>query len=310
MAATTVRWLNSPVYRASLLRRAPLVAVLASLGLIGVALMEPVLPYSQAEVQSRGLDIVMVLDLSSSMQESMEGYRPFLAPSGPVVVNSDGTLTVAPTGKTRLQATKDAIKAFIGRRRDDRIGLVVFSDHAYVVSPLTFDYDYLVRYVDLVDDRLLQGEGQTAIGEGLALANHLLARQGKGRSQGHQAIVLFTDGENNRGQDPLGALTASKAANIRVHFIGVALEEDIRKKPEVRRLLQSIQRLGGRYFTANSEGDLMSASSAINAIEKGVLVNKVYVRDAPVYEWFAVPALLCLALAVGARSIPFFLDRT
>jgi Ca-activated chloride channel family protein len=283
--------------------------MLASLALIGVALMEPVLPYSQGEVQSRGLDIVMVLDLSSSMQENMEAYRPFSAPTGPVIVNPDGTLTMKPTGKTRLQATKDAIKAFVGQRRDDRIGLVVFSDHAYVVSPLTFDYDYLVRYVDLVDDRLLQGEGQTAIGDGLALANYLLARQSRGTSQGHQVIVLFTDGENNRGQDPLQALSASNDANIRVHFIGVDLEEDIGNKPEVRRLLQSVQRFGGRYFNANSERDLLAASSTIDSIEKGFLVNKVYVRDAPVYQWFAVPALICLGMAVGTRAIPYFLDR-
>ncbi len=71
-ATTTVRWLNARTYRASVLRRLPLALLLAALALICVALMEPVLPYSEGEVRSRGLDMVMVLDLSSSMQEEME----------------------------------------------------------------------------------------------------------------------------------------------------------------------------------------------------------------------------------------------
>ena len=77
--------------------------------------------------------------------------------------------------KTRLTATKDAIKSFVASRRDDRVGLVVFSDNAYVISPLTFDHEYIIRYVDLIDDQLLRGEGMTAIGDGLALANSMLA---------------------------------------------------------------------------------------------------------------------------------------
>jgi Ca-activated chloride channel family protein len=274
---------------------------------IGVALMEPVLPYSEGEVASRGLDIVMVLDLSASMQEPME--------FDPAVLRRLGTDArpasrgVPPLGKTRLEATKDAIRGFVRRRRDDRIGLVVFSDHAYVVSPLTFDYEYLQQYVDLVDDRLLQGEGQTAIGDGLALANHLLARQGGGTGQ-HQVVVLFTDGENNRGSDPAEALEASHEAGIRVHFVGVDLEAAITGKPEVRQLLGSIRQYGGRSFNASTERDLAAASAAIDSVEKGYLSNKVTVRNAPVYHWFAVPALLCFGLAAAARAVPFFVDQT
>src|SRR5262249_41434339 len=162
-ASTAVRWLVNPSYRASWVRRLPLVLLVAALVLIAAALMEPAIPSSLAEVRSRGLDIVMVLDLSSSMQEEMDS---------PALPNLDNLANVAlhPRGKTRLEATKDAIKTFVRGRHDDRIGLVVFSDNAYVVSPLTFDYDYLLHYVDMVDDRILQGEGQTAIGDGLALA--------------------------------------------------------------------------------------------------------------------------------------------
>jgi len=243
---------------------------------------------------------VLILDLSSSMQESMEA----------VPIDKLTRMPTKPLGKTRLEATKDAIRAFIRSRRDDRIGLVVFSDHAYVVSPLTFDYEYLLNYVDMVDDRILQGEGQTAIGDGLALANYLLVRQAGLGERGHQVEVLFTDGENNRGRDPEEVLAESNDANIRVHFIGVDLEEEVRRKPEVQRLLQTIRRNGGRYFNASSERDLVDASHTIDTIEKGFLVNKVTIRDAPVYQWFALPALLVLAAAMALRAVPYFVDQT
>ena len=303
-ASTTVRYLAGRGYRASAIRRLPFVLLVGALALVGAALMEPVIPFSQGEVQSRGLDIVMVLDLSSSMQEEMDAR--------PIARLEDLTkLPVhAAPGKTRLEATKDAIRTFIHNRRDDRIGLVVFSDHAYVVSPLTFDYDYLLHYVDMVDDRILQGEGQTAIGDGLALANYLLYRQSRGASRGHQVIVLFTDGENNRGREPDEVLVESRDADIRVHFIGVDLENEVRAKPDVQRLLGSIKQNGGRYFNASSTGDLLTASRTIDSVEKGFLVNKVTVRDAPVYEWFAIPALVLLAAAMALRAVPFFVDQT
>ena len=305
-ASTSVRWLSSRHYRASWLRRLPLAVLVASLALLTCALMDPVLPYSEGEVQSRGLDIVIVLDLSSSMQEEMEPPRP----QPLTVANTAASLKPRRLGKTRLEATKDAIRQFVRARRDDRLALVVFSDNAYVVSPLTFDRDYLLHYIDMVDDQILRGEGMTAIGDGLALANYLLARQAHGHEARNQVIVLFTDGENNKGRDPLDSLTESNAANIRVHFIGVDLEEDVRKKPQVQQLLQAVQRFGGRYFNANTIRDLDAASRTIDSIEKGVLVSKAYLRDTPVYHWFAIPALLCLVLACALRAIPFFIDQT
>ena len=212
--------------------------------------------------------------------------------------------------KTRLTATKDAIKSFVTSRRDDRIALIVFSDNAYVISPLTFDHEYVIRYVDLIDDQLLRGEGMTAIGDGLALSNYLLAKQSGGAIRGNQVVILFTDGENNKGRDPMDVLRESNAAKIRVHMVGVDLEEEVRNKPQVQRLFQSVGRYGGRYFNAATARDLELASRTLDRVEKGVLVSKPFVRDAPVYQWFALPALLCLALAIVLRAIPFFIDYT
>ena len=81
-------------------------------------------------------------------------------------------------------------------------------------------------------------------------------------------------------------------------------------KPQVQQLFQAVQKYGGKYFNANSSRDLDAASRAIDQIEKGALVSRAYVRDAPVYQWFALPALLCFTAAIGLRAIPYFVDYT
>jgi Ca-activated chloride channel homolog len=309
VASATVRWLAAPAYRASFLRRLPVAVLALALLLLGGALMQPVLPYSQADITSRGLDIVIVLDLSSSMLEEMGRIRPPRTLQNLTFTTRDSAARMSSV-TTRLTATKDAIKAFVAARHDDRVALVVFSDNAYVISPLTFDREYVARYVDLIDDQLLRGEGMTAVGDGLALANALLARQSPGAERRNRVVILFTDGENNKGRDPLEVLGESNAANIRVHMVGVDLEEEVRNKPQVQRLFQSVRRYGGRYFNASTTRDLALASRTLDQIEKGDLVSRPFVRDAPVYQWFALPALLCLVAAIGLRAMPFFVDHT
>jgi Ca-activated chloride channel family protein len=286
--ATTSPWVFERTYRASIVRCVPAAVILTGLLLVGCALLDPVLPFAETEVRSHGLDIVIALDLSSSMEEQME----------------------APPSKTRLEATRDAIKTFVGRRVDDRIGLVVFSDNAYVVSPLTFDHKYLVRYIDMVDNQILRGEGMTAIGEGLALSTDLLARQAVVPGRRNKVIVVFTDGENTIGRDPMAALSAADGAGIRVHLVGVDLEEEITRKPAVRALLRAVTRFGGRYFNAATARELDAASRAIDSIEKGVLVSRTFERDAPVFQWFALPSLICLAVGFALRAIPALIDQT
>ena len=285
-------------FRASIVRRLPFLALAVAAAFAALAIMQPVIPYSQADLQSRGLDIVLLMDLSSSMQEEMgSGQRTT-------------TTTLVAGGRTRMDAVKDAVKTFIRTRRDDRIGLVVFSDNPYVISPLTFDHEYLLHYIDFVDDKILQGEGQTAIGDGLALSNYVLSRQATANSRGHQVIVLFTDGENNRGREPVDVLAESREADIRVHVIGVDLEADVKEKPGVQMLMRAVEDNGGKYFDADSERELTAASRTIDTIEKGLLVSRVYVRDVPVYQWFAIPALVALVIAVSLRSVPYFVDQT
>ena len=308
VAFSAVRWLASLGHRPSALRRLPELLIAAALILVLVALMDPAVPYSDAEVHSEGLDIALVLDLSSSMQEIMEATRPAQGP--PRVTSSNrGTVQRRPPARTRLETTKDALRDFISRRRDDRIALIVFSDFAYVVSPLTFDREGLGDYVDIIDDQILRGEGMTAIGDGIGLANYLLARQSTDTRR-NKVIVVFTDGEYNFGRDPLETLDEAATAGVRVHVIGVDLEEEAKHKPAVVGLIRAVRRNGGQYYSADTPRELRASYAAIDSLEKGRLTSKTYARNSPVFGWFAAPALVLLVMALVVRSIPYFADFT
>jgi hypothetical protein len=180
----------------------------------------------------------------------------------------------------------------------------VFSDHAYVVSPPTLDYESLTRYVDQVDDQSLRGEGMTAIGDRDRAGQHVLTRVSTQRRD--KVVLVFTDGEYNLGRNPIEVLGESREAKIRVHVVGVDLEAEVLKKPAVKALLETVRGNGGRYVDASTERDLKAASAALDALEKGLLTNKVYVRHAPVFHWFALPAGLLLVLGTALRAIPYF----
>jgi len=293
-ASTTVHWLNNSSFRASILRRLPTAVLFAALVLTSLALMDPVVRNPESEVQSRNRDIVLVLDMSDSMQtpiESVEG-----AP-------------VEQTAVTRLDAVKAAMKAFVLLRHDDRLALVIFSDHAYVVCPLTFDHEYLLYYIDMVTPHSIVGEGRTAIGDALATSNLLLTRQSSGTDQHNQLVVLFTDGESNEGRDPVPVLTALHAQDIRVHLVAIELDPNPNNL-RVQRVLDATTRYGGRIFNANTAQGINDASTTVDAIEKGLVTMKAYALDRPVYEWFALPALICLVGAIALCAIPFFIDQT
>ncbi len=307
VASTTLTLLVPSRYRASVVRRLPVLFLAVGLACVTAALMDPVMPYAEQQIQSRGLDVVMVLDLSSSMQETMGLVRPPRTVQNLTFTNRDTAMSMKPAGKTRLETTKDALRDFVAHRPGDRLGLVVFSDNAYVVSPLTFDHDYLLQYVDMVDAQILRGEGMTAIGDGIGLANELLARQSRDTSR---VVVVFTDGENNHGRDPIDSLREANAAGTRVHIVGVDIEEEVKTKPQVMALIETVRQLGGRYYNADTVRQLRTAYLDIDRLEKGSLSSKKYVRNAPVFDWFAWPALVLTAVAFSLRAVPFFVDLT
>lgn len=296
------------VFRASRLRQAPVVLAAASLPLIALALGDPVRPYGETELKSRGLDIVLVLDLSSSMEEIMGADEPATTLGTETRAIAPGRAGAA--GETRLDTTKRAVVDFIARRPGDRIGLVVFSDNAYVVSPLTFDHRHLRQYVAMIDDKILRGEGMTAIGDGMALASALLARQSAGGAAGNRLMVVFTDGEHNYGADPIAVLDQADTAGIRVHLVGVDLETSLKTKPEVLGLISAVRRHGGRYFNADTARQLRAASVSIDALEKGWLVQRRTTRNEPAYQTFAIWAVVLVLAALVLRAVPHFVDVT
>jgi Ca-activated chloride channel family protein len=284
-ATATQALLASSTTGSSLIRRLPAAIGAAAVAAIVLALIEPVVPYGEERVQSRGVDITIVLDLSSSMEERMGSW-------------------------SRLDVTKRVISDFVALRGQDRIGLVVFSDNAYVVSPLTLDHAYLQRYIAMLDEQVLRNEGMTAIGEGLTAANLLLARQRAADSRRDRVIVLLTDGENNFGRSPILALREAHDAGHRVHMIGVDLDDEIKHKLPVMNLIRAVERQGGRYYTADSPAELTAASRAIDSLERGVVVSSRFVHNAPVFEPFAAAGIVLIAAALMLRSVPFFIDLT
>jgi Ca-activated chloride channel family protein len=294
VALPTTPLLAPGAYRPSILRRLPLVPALASLAATAVALAEPVVPHATADLQSLGIDIVLVLDLSSSMNTEM----------GAVSSSPD-----VPKGPTRLDRTKAALRAFITSRRDDRLGLVVFSNYAYVVSPLTLEREYLLRYLDIVDGQILRNEAMTAIGDGIDMGAFLLRRQA-GDSRRAKVIVVFTDGERNYGRDPLESLAETEAAGIRVHLVGVDLDEQIKDRPAVQALISAVRRYGGRYYEADNARQLQRASTELDALEKALVVSEVHQSNVPIYHQFALAAVALLGLAIGISAIPFFSEMT
>src|SRR5262249_46538612 len=154
-----------------------------ALVLLVIALARPQNGQADSETPGQGIDIALVMDVSSSMG----------SPFGPVTQGQQQQTT-------RLSATQKVVTDFISGRKNDRLGLVVFRDQSIVLSPLTLDYDALKKLVGTVN-QVNPADG-TAIGTGLGDGLNLL-RESKARSR---VAILLTDGQNNGGTiDPLQA---------------------------------------------------------------------------------------------------------
>src|SRR5262249_48672277 len=151
----------------------------------------------------------------------------------------------------RIEAVKQALTTFIERRPSDRIGVVVFSDNSYVVSPLTMDHQHLLGYFRLVDPSMLVGEGRTAIGHAMDTGMALLRRQSTSERR-NKVLMVFTDGASNVGRLPMQALDDATRAGTRVHLVGVDLEQEIKQSPDVAKFIEAVRKGGGRYYAAES----------------------------------------------------------
>ena len=262
---------------------ARLIFILRNVALVALilALARPRTGARVENVTTSGINIVLAVDLSSSMLA--EDFQP----------------------NNRLEVEKTKLKQFIMARESDRIGLVAFAGEALTQVPLTTDYNVVLKSVDNLQAGQL--EDGTAIGTGLATAANRL-RDAPGKSR---VIVLMTDGVNNRGDvDPLSAAKAAAVYGIKIYGVGVGTEgyapvpigrdafglKFQSQKVEIdEALLRQIAALsGGRYFRAVDAASLGAIYSQIDRLERAPLQSRSYVRYTELYRWFVGLALLAL----------------
>ncbi|MBN2161498.1 MAG: VWA domain-containing protein [Pontiellaceae bacterium] len=168
----------------------------AGLACLIIALARPQQGLDDSRIRTEAVDIILLLDLSESMDT-----RDFAQFNKRI---------------SRLDASKDVIERFLQKRPDDRIGMVGFATIPYAVAPLTLDHGWLVKRMEGLHTRMLDGR-RTAIGDGIASAvNRLRESEAKSR-----IIILLTDGSNNWGTlSPENAAEAAAALNIKIYTIG------------------------------------------------------------------------------------------
>lgn len=178
--------------RNSFLKYIPLILRSIIIVLLIVSLTRPRLAHKKQEVKGKGIDIMLAIDVSGSMK----------------------AVDLKP--KNRLEAAKKVANTFIDNRRNDRIGLVVFSENAFTQCPLTLDYNILMTIMDKV--KINEEANGTAIGMGLAMS---VARLKDSQAES-KVIILITDGMNNAGEiDPFTAADIAATYGIKVYTIGV-----------------------------------------------------------------------------------------
>ena len=280
--------------------RLPTVLEGLAVGFLLVALMGPVYPFILNRIERGGLQIMFVLDLSQSMEESLVKGAP--PPPTQLMPVQPGTL-VKPGSK--MEAVKSSALEFARKRPGDAIGLVVFSNSAYLVTPATFDHESLGDYLRMVNPQTLINEGFTAIGEGLSMATNFF-RFSKSRTDRRakgQIIILFSDGDYNYGREPLTEVEKARYAGTRIYFIGVSLDQGASQQ-----IREAVPSTGGKFFDVTDPRHLEQAFEEINRLEKGRFYATELVRHQPAYFIFALLSFLALSLRMGINAIPHFVE--
>jgi len=251
--------------------------VLIALGLLVLALARPRIAKGDSDDKKEGIDIVLCIDLSGSMEEKDFSYQGKNIP--------------------RSQALNMALNEFVSKRPNDRFGIVGFANDTYLVSPLTTDGDWIKGMLAVVKSDLYG----TAIGEGIAASVDLL-HDAKGKSK---VIVVATDGENNAGRPPPEMAELARKENIRVHALRIAPLRTVGADSAVKSVLSQVaEKTGGLYFQAADLNSMMDVYRQIDKMEKSRFEQKKYRVFDELYLWFLVPAgLLLLAAWIGKHTL-------
>ncbi len=265
---------------------------LLAIGLLIIALARPQSTSRSRDVSIEGIDIVMAMDVSSSMLA--QDLKP-----------------------DRLEAAKDVASEFIAGRPDDRIGLVIFSGESFTQSPLTSDHSMIRNLFKDVESGMI--EDGTAIGDGLGTSINRL----KESEAISKVIILITDGVNNSGSiDPLSAAEIAKIYGIRIYTIGVGTMgvapypvqtpfgvqyQNLEVKIDEEILKQVAEVTGGQYFRATSNRKLKEIYAEIDKLEKSKIDVTEFSRK---HEQFLPLALLALAFIMLELLLRYTVFRT
>ncbi|WP_315287755.1 VWA domain-containing protein [Tannerella forsythia] len=264
------------------LRHVPFVLRMIAIALVIVILARPQSTNSWQNSSTEGIDIMMAIDISSSMLA--QDLRP-----------------------NRLEAAKNVAAAFINGRPNDNIGLVVFSAESFTQCPLTTDHAILLNLFKNIQSGMI--EDGTAIGLGLANAvSRIKDSQAKSK-----VIILLTDGSNNRGEiAPVTAAEIAKTFGIRVYTIGVGTKGEapypfrlpggmiqtqmIPVDIDEPTLKQIATTTGGQYFRATDNASLKEIYSEIDQMEKTKISVREYSKKQEEYKNIALLLLALLLL--------------
>ncbi|MFC1808996.1 VWA domain-containing protein [Candidatus Omnitrophota bacterium] len=254
-----------------------------SFSLMLIALAQPLGSETEVDYETKGVDIILALDISGSMRA--EDFQP------------DNRLTVA----------KQEARRFINNRKHDRIGLVVFAGKSFTQCPLTLDYEVLLELLDQVKiGHVVDG---TAIGLAIGNAvNRLIESEAKSK-----LIILLTDGENNAGQiDPFTASEIAKTMGIRIYTIGVGrgglvpypaddpffgrIYKNIRLDVDEKTLRTIASMTKGLYFRARDRKGLREIYDTIDELEKTEIKVKEYVNYQQLYQYPLMAGFIVLLL--------------
>jgi len=275
-------------WRIWLLRFNPLLVV-ASLAFIVVAMARPQLENQTIEKKTEGIDIMLVLDISTSMKA--EDLKP-----------------------NRFDAAKAVAIDFVNRRVSDRIGLAIFARKSFTVVPPTLDYDLVKKLIREVEMGVV--EDGTAIGMGLATAVNRL----KDSRSESKVIILLTDGQNNAGEiDPVTAADLAASFEIKVYTIGAGTRgmapypvyddvfgkryQNIEVDIDEKMLTDVARKTGGAYYRATNTTRLKEIYNRIDALEKTEIDELIYTDYEDLYPHYLLTGLVLMLLA-------FILDRT
>jgi Ca-activated chloride channel homolog len=263
----------------------PIVA--AALMIIGLA--RPQRTHSRTEVTANGIDIVLGLDVSGSMQA-----LDFL-------INNHRL--------NRIAVVKSVVTQFIDERPNDRIGLIAFAASPYIVSPLTLDHDWLLQNLERINGTI--GDDGTAIGSAIAVGvNHLRATAAKSK-----VLILLTDGVNNSGKiSPLAAAEAARALGVKVYTIGVGVrgKAPIPVRDEAgnmhvimanvdvdEKTLEAVAaQTGGQFYRATDTDSLRKIYEQINRFETSAQTTQKFEHVEELYQWPLFPSLGFLAFGL------------